>query len=69
MGNDICWKCRWLVVNPGGFFKRKSRRGPCDKCLGQITTFQQADEKRIWLRFIPPKAKPKEVKKEDRKER
>lgn len=69
MGKEVCWKCRWLIESPGGFFRRKSKRGPCDKCLGRVTAFQQADEKRIWLKFIPPKKKSEHKKKEDRKER
>jgi len=70
MKKEVCWKCRWLIVSPGGFFRRKTKRGPCDKCLGWMTAFQQADQKRIWLKLIPPKKKKVEpAKKEDRKER
>jgi hypothetical protein len=51
---EICYKCRYLVVSNGGFFKRKSKKGPCDRCLGQMTTFQIALESTIWLRYILP---------------
>lgn len=70
----VCYKCHWLVADPGGFFQRKNptdHKFPCDKCLGKMTTFQMADEKRIWLKFIPIKkkeeSKPQPTKKEDRK--
>jgi hypothetical protein len=48
----LCWKCKWLVLDPGGFFKRGKKSGPCDRCLGQMTIFQEADEKNIWIRYI-----------------
>jgi hypothetical protein len=69
---SVCYKCHWLVLDPGGFFKRKNQKDtkfPCDKCLGKMTTFQIADEARIWLRLIPrkDKQKPQPQKPEDRK--
>ena len=53
---SVCYKCRWVVEDPGGFFRRKNPNGPCDRCLGQMTAFQVADEQRIWLKQLPPKA-------------
>lgn len=59
--SSLCYKCHWVVLDPGGFFKRKNPKGPCDKCLGYMTTFQIADEARIWLKYIPPKVVEKKV--------
>lgn len=71
---SVCYKCHWLVADPGGFFQRKNpndSKFPCDKCLGKMTTFQMADEARIWLKYLPIKkkeeAKPQPPKTEDRK--
>ena len=50
----ICPKCHWRIIEKGGFFKRKTPKGPCDRCLGQMTTFQIVLEKTIWLQHIPP---------------
>lgn len=50
---SICYKCRFLVLDNGGYFKRKSKKGPCDRCLGQMTTFQMALESTIWLQHVP----------------
>lgn len=57
---SVCYKCRWLVVHPDGFFKAKKNKGMCDKCSGQMTIFQQCWDKEIWLQYIP--IKPKVVK-------
>lgn len=55
----LCYKCRHLVLLNGGYFKRKNNRGPCDRCLGQMTTFQMAMEKQIWLQHVPmPEPQP-----------
>lgn len=54
----LCYKCRFLVLENGGFFKRKSKKGPCDRCLGQMTTMQIAMEKQIWLQHVPLVEKP-----------
>jgi len=68
---EICYTCHWLVVQPGGFFQRKNPKDhkfPCDQCLGKMTTFQQADKKRIWLRYIPIKEKQKlNIQKQEKK--
>jgi len=52
----VCWKCRW-IVHKTGFLKRKKNSGPCDRCLGQLTTFQIAWERDIWIRQLPEKKK------------
>lgn len=59
--SSVCYKCRWLVLDPGGYFRRKKPNGPCDRCLGQMTTFQIADEARIWLKQLPPKVEAHKV--------
>lgn len=63
----FCYKCRYLVLFPDGFFKRKSNNGPCDRCLKQMTIFQQIDQNKIWLKFIPKEEKKKTNKKGDRR--
>ena len=62
----LCYNCRYLVLFPDGFFKRKSKNGPCDRCLKQMTIFQQLDQNKIWLKFIPKEEK-KANNKEDRR--
>ena len=52
---SVCWRCRWLIEDPGGFYKRKKKTGPCDRCLGQLTTFQIAMESLIWRKALPKK--------------
>ncbi len=60
----VCWKCRWLVLD-SGFLRRKKKTGPCDRCLGRVTVFQQAWGKDIWIKHIPKKEKqPNKPKKE-----
>lgn len=56
---EVCYKCRWLVIVPDGFYNRKTAHGPCDRCLGKMTIFQQLWEANIWIRQIPKKDKPK----------
>lgn len=52
---SVCWKCRWLIEDPGGFYGRKKKNGPCDKCLMSLTTFQIAMFDMIWRKQLPPK--------------
>jgi len=65
MKKQVCWKCRWLITKLG-FLSRKKKTGPCDRCLGKVTTMQTAFETKIWLKHIPPRknGKNKEVQQE-----
>jgi len=65
--HQLCWKCRWLILDPGGFFRRSKKSGPCDRCLGQMTIFQEAWEKDIWLKYIPENKGPTSQNKQQEK--
>lgn len=62
----VCWKCRCLVEIPGGFYKRKKSNGPCDRCLGQLTTFQIAMQDIIWVKQLSSR---KELDKEKKRKK